>query len=218
MMEKKRKAVSSNDMDEESELKEDLEDYEDAWDFLDDTVEDDSNYDLSDEEWNYLDELLDETIENADPEVNVASEVDSSNFAMVAAEDELDRVIGKFLSVTLDLFLIPFMFWPCIPPLLQWMHFRIMHMKLYFMKKTTPALFLSRFGTQSQVDTHDMTGMKWVLHYVNCTSVFSQILCLPSKSSAVVGEAIVHMLSASIQSDNASEFLGESKKPFCQLV
>jgi hypothetical protein len=50
MMEKKRKAVSSNDMDEESELKEDLEDYEDAWDFLDDTVEDDSNYDLSDEE------------------------------------------------------------------------------------------------------------------------------------------------------------------------
>jgi hypothetical protein len=57
-----------------------------------------------------LDELLDETIENADPEVNVASEVDSSNFAMVAAEDELDRVIGKFLSVTLDLFLIPFMF------------------------------------------------------------------------------------------------------------
>jgi len=27
-----------------------LEDYEDAWDFLDDAVEDDSNYDLSDEE------------------------------------------------------------------------------------------------------------------------------------------------------------------------
>ncbi len=34
MMEKKRKAVTTNDMDEESELKEDLEDYDDAGNFL----------------------------------------------------------------------------------------------------------------------------------------------------------------------------------------
>jgi hypothetical protein len=39
-----------------------LEDYKDADDFLDDALEDESNYDPSDEECDDLDELLDEPL------------------------------------------------------------------------------------------------------------------------------------------------------------
>jgi hypothetical protein len=45
-----------------------------------------------------LDELLNETVEDADPRVNVKSALDSSNIAMAVAEDEVDLVIGKFLT------------------------------------------------------------------------------------------------------------------------
>jgi hypothetical protein len=44
IMEKKRKLVASNDMDGETEFKEDLEHYDNAWDFFDDAEEEDSNY------------------------------------------------------------------------------------------------------------------------------------------------------------------------------
>jgi hypothetical protein len=64
MMEKERKAVTSNYMDEEIELKEDVEDYEDGGGSL------------------------------------VESELDSNNIARVAAKDEVDLVISKFLCVT----------------------------------------------------------------------------------------------------------------------
>jgi len=39
---------------------------------------------------------MDETIEDADPQVNVELELDGSNVAMAIAEDEVDLVIGKF--------------------------------------------------------------------------------------------------------------------------
>jgi hypothetical protein len=60
----------------------------------------------------------------------------------------------------------------------------------------------------------EVKGMKWILRYVDCLSGFSQVRCLPNKSSAAVGEAIVQILSASVkpmilQSDNGTEFLGE---------
>jgi hypothetical protein len=45
-----------------------------------------------------LDELMDETIEDADPQVNVELELDGSNVAMAIAEDEVDLVIGKFFN------------------------------------------------------------------------------------------------------------------------
>ncbi len=54
----------------------------------------DSNYDPSDEECNDLDEQLD-----ADSQLNVESELDSSNVAVAAAEDEVDLVIGKFFNL-----------------------------------------------------------------------------------------------------------------------
>jgi hypothetical protein len=62
-------------------------------------------------------------------------------------------------------------------------------------------------------------SMVWCTKFLNIVVLtdllgLSQICCLPSKSSAVVGEAIVQLLSASIrpmipQSDNGSEFLWE---------
>jgi len=66
------------------------------------------------------------------------------------------------------------------------------------------------------IDMHsfEAKGMKWILRYVDCLSGFSQVHCLPNKSSAVVGEALVQILSTSVkptilQSDNGSEFVGE---------
>jgi hypothetical protein len=43
-----------------------------------------------------LDALLEETVEDANPQVNVESELGISNVAMAIAEDEVDLVIGKF--------------------------------------------------------------------------------------------------------------------------
>ncbi len=63
---------------------------------MDDAEEEDSNYDPSGAACDDVDELLDETTEDADPQVNVESELDSSNVAMAVAEDEVDLVIGKF--------------------------------------------------------------------------------------------------------------------------
>ncbi len=88
-------------------------------------------------------------------------------------------------------------------------------------KKKKPLKFIisEHVGTCSQVDLIDMRsfevkGMKWILRNVDCLSGFSQVRCLPNKSSAAVGEAIVQILSASVkpmilQSDNGTEFLGE---------
>jgi len=88
-------------------------------------------------------------------------------------------------------------------------------------KKKNPLKFIisEHVGTRSQVDLIDMhsfeaKGMKWILRYVDCLSGFSQVHCLPNKSSAVVGEALVQILSTSVkptilQSDNGSEFVGE---------
>ncbi len=88
-------------------------------------------------------------------------------------------------------------------------------------KKKNPLKFIisEHVGTRSQVDLIDMhsfeaKGMKWILRYVDCLSGFSQVHCLPNKSSAVVGEALVQILFASVkptilQSDNGSEFVGE---------
>ena len=88
-------------------------------------------------------------------------------------------------------------------------------------KKKNPLKFIisEQVGTRSQVDLIDMRsfevkGMKWILRYVNCLSGFSQVQCIPNKSSAVVGEAIIQILSASVrplilQSDNGPEFLGK---------
>jgi hypothetical protein len=88
-------------------------------------------------------------------------------------------------------------------------------------KKKNPLKFIisEQVRTRSQVDLIDMRsfevkGMKWILRYVNCLSGFSQVQCIPNKSSAVVGEAIIQILSASVrplilQSDNGPEFLGK---------
>ena len=86
-------------------------------------------------------------------------------------------------------------------------------------KKTLKFIISEHVGARSQVDLIDMRsfevkGMKWILRYVDCLSGFSQVRCLPNKSSAAVGEAIVQILSASVkpmilQSDNGTEFLGE---------
>ena len=87
-------------------------------------------------------------------------------------------------------------------------------------KKKNPLKFIisEHVGARSQVDLIDMrsfevNGMKWILRYVDCLSGFAQVRCLPNKSSSVVGEALVQILSASVrplilQSDNGSEFLG----------
>ncbi len=50
-----------------------MEDYEDSGNFLDDAEEEekDSNYEPSDEECNDLDELFEETVEDADSQLNV---------------------------------------------------------------------------------------------------------------------------------------------------
>ena len=50
-----------------------------------------------------MDELMDETIEDADPQVNVELELDGSNVAMAIAEDEVDLVIGKFFNCNFHL-------------------------------------------------------------------------------------------------------------------
>ncbi len=85
-------------MEDETELKEALEDYENAGDFLDDAEEEeeDSIYDPSDEECNDLDALLEETVEDADPQLNVEYDLDSSNVTVAAEEEEVDLVIGNF--------------------------------------------------------------------------------------------------------------------------
>lgn len=87
-------------------------------------------------------------------------------------------------------------------------------------KKKNPLKFIisEHVRTRSQVDLIDMrsfeaNGMKWILRYIDCLSGFGQVRCLPNKSSAVVGEALVQILSASVrplilQSDNGSEFAG----------
>ena len=73
-----------------------------------------------------------------------------------------------------------------------------------------------KVGSPSQVDlinmrSHELNEMKWILCYVDNLSDFSQICCLPNKSSTTVGETIVQKLSAAfgpmiLQSDNGSEF------------
>ncbi len=54
-------------------------------------------------------------------------------------------------------------------------------------------IICDRVGSRSQLDLidmrlHEVKGMKWILHYVDCLSNFSQICCLPIKSSVVVGK------------------------------
>jgi hypothetical protein len=58
-LKKKRKAIPINDMDDEDKYEAHLEDNDDANNFIDDAVEDVSNYDPSDEECDDLDDLLD---------------------------------------------------------------------------------------------------------------------------------------------------------------
>jgi hypothetical protein len=58
-----------------------------------------------------------------------------------------------------------------------------------------------------------VTGHKWILHYGDHLSGYSQV-CLTSKSSKEVGEALVQILSSSLlpkvlQSENGGEFLGK---------
>jgi hypothetical protein len=70
------------------------------------------------------------------------------------------------------------------------------------------------------IRSHELKGMKKILCYVVCLSSFSQICCLTSKSSAVAGEAIVQILSASIRSmilpsDNGSECHGDYVSVIC---
>jgi hypothetical protein len=77
----------------------------------------------------------------------------------------------------------------------------------------------SSCGTRAQVDPIDMgsskdpvTGHKWILHYGDHLSGYSQARCLTSKSSKEVGDALVQILSSSLfpkvlQSDNGGEFL-----------
>ncbi len=43
-----------------------------------------------------MDELLEETVDDADPQLNVESELDCSNVAVASAEEEVDLIIGKF--------------------------------------------------------------------------------------------------------------------------
>jgi hypothetical protein len=66
------------------------------------------------------------------------------------------------------------------------------------LKKTmNPLKFIisERVGSCSQLDLidmrlHEVNGIKRILCYVDCLSSFSQIRCLPKKSSALMGEAI----------------------------
>jgi hypothetical protein len=82
-------------MDKESKFKENLKDYDAAADFLDEVVEDFSNYVPSDN----LDEFLDEILVVAEHIVNVESEMESSNVTMVDADDEVFPIICKFLHL-----------------------------------------------------------------------------------------------------------------------
>ena len=86
---KKRKAVRSNDVEEETEVQEELDNYQD------DSEEEDPNYDPSDKECYDLDQLLDDTVE-VDNTLHVEYGPESSNVACAAAEDEVNLVIGKF--------------------------------------------------------------------------------------------------------------------------
>ena len=90
-----------------------------------------------------------------------------------------------------------------------------------FKEQKNPLKFIisDQVGTRSQVDLIDIRsfevkGMKWILRYIDCLSGFSQVRCIPNKSSAVVGDAIIQILSASVrllilQSDNGPEFSGK---------
>lgn len=104
IMEQERKAVTSNDMDEETELKEDLEESENSGDLFNDAEEKDSNYDPSDEKCNDLDELLDETVEDADPQVNVETELDSMRRDLILLIGHIKQHWNKDIDDHLFLF------------------------------------------------------------------------------------------------------------------
>jgi hypothetical protein len=61
-------------------------------DYEDDGEEENPNYDPSDVECDDLDQLLDDRVEDADTALHVESDLESSNVAYAAAEDE---VLGK---------------------------------------------------------------------------------------------------------------------------
>jgi hypothetical protein len=83
-------------------------------------------------------------------------------------------------------------------------------------KKKNPFKFfiLQQVDTQSHVElidmsSHEAKGVKWLLHDWPAFLDFLGRIALPSKSSAVVKEAIIQLLSASIgsmalQSDDSS--------------
>ena len=82
-------------------------------------------------------------------------------------------------------------------------------------------ILMSHIGQRCQVDLVDMTsqedpitGNKWILRYVDHLSGYGYVRCLPSKESKYTAQALVEIISESIepiilQSDNGSEFLGE---------
>ena len=77
---------------------------------------------------------------------------------------------------------------------------------------------MSHIGQRCQVDLVDMTsqedpitGNKWNLRYVDHLSGYGYVCCLPSKESKYTAQALVEIISKSIepiilQSDNGSEF------------
>ena len=79
-------------------------------------------------------------------------------------------------------------------------------------------ILISHIGQRCQVDLVDMTsqedpitGNKWILRYVDHLSGYGYVCCLPSKESKYTAQALVEIISKSIepiilQSDNGSEF------------
>ena len=65
-----------------------------------------------------------------------------------------------------------------------------------------------------QSSENPVTGDKYILRYADHLSGYGHVRPLKNRSSAVVGRALVEILSESVepfilQSDNGSEFLGE---------
>jgi hypothetical protein len=94
--------------------------------------------------------------------------------------------------------------------------------KLKVSKRNPLKMILSkRVGHRCQADLIDMqssenpvTGDKYILRYADHLSGYGHVRPLKNRSSAVVGRALVEILSESVepfilQSDNGSEFLGE---------
>jgi hypothetical protein len=85
-------------------------------------------------------------------------------------------------------------------------------------KNRLKMILTSYVGERSQMDLIDFrrnpkNGMQWIFRIVDVMSGYGIVKVLPSKSSAVVGRALVEVLCSSIlpnilQSDNGKEFLG----------